>query len=262
MSRAGTLLSLALLLLLAASGVPARAELVRVETVGSVPLGATSKGGAQARQAALEAGVRDAVERAARDLASQAGSPADASAIHAALGSDLLGYAVRFRILEDRGEREPLLEQGPDAEHEYVVTVEAHVDRAKLRTRLAAAGLLGAPVVPGARRPLRIAFEGIDSYPLWERIERALGSRGGAVRPLEFARGRVVAELDTEEATGAVVGRLGTALGEAVEVRPLGMDGDMLLVAIAPVAAPAAPSDAPTGATAPASGPAPTPSAR
>ena len=45
---------------------------------------------------------------------------------------------------------------------------------------LARAGLLGAPVVPGARRPLRIAFEGVDSYPLWERIERALGSRGGA----------------------------------------------------------------------------------
>jgi len=247
-----------------AAGAPVRAELVRVETVGSVPLGAASKGGATARQAALEAGVRDAVERAATDLASQAGSPAGPDAIRAALGNDLLIYAAQFRILEDRGERAPLLEQSPGAEREYVVTVEAHVDRARVRSRLAAAGLLGAPVEPGARRALRIAFEGVDSYPLWERIERALGARGGAVRPLEFSRTRILAEVETEEESGTVVGRLGTALGEAVEVRSAGMEGETLLVAIAPRVAPEAapPAGAPSDPAVPASEPAPTPSAR
>jgi hypothetical protein len=248
----------------AMAGAPARAELVRVETVGSVPLGAASKGGATARQAALEAGVRDAVEHAAQDLATQAGSSASPDAIRAALGSDLLVYAATFRILEDRGERAPLLEQSPGAQKEYVVTVEAHVDRARVRSRLAAAGLLGAPVEPGSRRALRIAFEGVDSYPLWERIERALGARGGAVRPLEFSRGRIVAEVETEEASGNVIGRLGTALGEAIEVRSAGMEGETLLVAIAPRVAPesAPPAEAPPGPAGPAGEPAPTPAAR
>ena len=162
-----------------------------------MPLAAGSSGGASARQAALEAGVREAVERAAVDLASQAGASASQDSVRAALGTDLLVYASQFRILEDRGERTPLLEQSPAAEREYVVTVETHVDRSRLRSRLQQAGLLGAPAQPGARRALRIAFDGVDSYPLWKRIERTLGARGGAVRPLEFARGRIVAEVET-----------------------------------------------------------------
>ena len=263
MKRAGWLAALVLAFVLAA-GSPARAELVRVETVGSVPLGADSKGGSQARQAALEAGVRDAVVRAARDLASQAGSSASPEAIQAALGGDLLIYASRFRILEDRGEREPLLEQSSDATGEYVVTVEAYVDQARVRSHLASAGLLGAPLQPGARRPLRIQFEGVGSYPLWERIEKALGARGGAVRPLEFSRGRIVAELDTEEAGTTVVDRLAVALGDAIEVRSLGGDGGALLVAIAPraVAEPASPAGAPSDPAMAPSESAPTPSAR
>jgi hypothetical protein len=256
--RAAWIAAIALAIAMSAAA-PVRAELVRVESVGSVPLGAASKGGATARQAALEAGVRDAVARAATDLASQAGSSAGPEAIRAALGNDLLLYAAQFRILEDRGERAPLLEQGPGAEREYVVTVEAYVERAKVRSRLVAAGLLGAPVQPGSRRALRIALQGVDSYPLWERIERALGARGGAVRPLEFSRGRILAEVETEEEAGAVVGRLGTALGEAVEVRSAGMEGETLLVAIAPRAAP---GGAPSNPAVPASEPAPTPSAR
>jgi hypothetical protein len=261
LSRGSWIAAIALALALAS---PARAELVRVETVGSVPLGAASKGGATARQAALESGVRDAVERAATDLASQAGSSAGPDAIRAALGNDLLVYAATFKILEDRGEREPLLEQSPGAQREYVVTIEAHVDRARVRSRLAAAGLLGAPVAPGARRALRIVFEGVDSYPLWERIERALGARGGAVRPLEFDRGRIVAEVETEEPSSTVVSRLGTALGDALEVSSAGMDGETLFVAIVPRVAPEepAPAGAASDPAAPASEQSPTPSAR
>ena len=216
----------------------ARAELVRVESVGSVPLAAGASGGATAREAALEAGVREAVERAALDIASQAGASAAQDSIRAALGGDLLVYASQFRILEDRGERAPLLEQSPAAQREYVVTVETQVDRSRLRSRLQQAGLLGAPAQASTRRALRIAFEGVDSYPLWKRIERALGARGGAVRPLEFARGRIVAEVETAEAGGTLVGRLGTGLGADFEVHSVGTDGDTLLVAIASRAAP------------------------
>jgi hypothetical protein len=258
------LLGIAALAIAVALAAPARAELVRVEAVGSVPLGAGSTGGATARQAALEAGVRDAVERAATDLAKQAGASASPDAIRAALGGDLLSYASTFKILEDRGEREPLLEQSPGAQREYVVMVDALVDRGRVRSRLAAAGLLGAPVEPGARRALRIVFEGVDSYPLWERIKRALGARGGAVRPLEFDRGRIVAEVETEEPSSTVVSRLGTALGDTLAVSAAGMDGETLLVAIAPRVAPeeAAPADEATDPAAAASEPSPTPSAR
>jgi len=209
------------------------AELVRVEAVGSVPLAAGSTGGATARQAALEAGVREAVERAALDLASQAGVGASTEAVRAALGNDPLIYASRFRILEDRGERAPLLEQSPGAEREYLVTVEAHVDRSRLRSRLQQAGLLGAEPQPGARRALRIAFEGVDSYRLWERIKRALGARGGAVRPLEFGHRRVVAEFETQEAGGTLVGRLSAALSDTLDLRSAGVDGETLLIAVA-----------------------------
>jgi len=236
----------------------ARAELVRVESVGSVPLAAGASGGATARQAALEAGVREAVERAAVDLASQAGAGASPDSVRAALGTDLLVYASQFRILEDRGERTPLLEQSPAAQREYVVTVETHVDRSRLRSRLQQAGLLGAPAQPGARRAQRIAFEGVESYALWKRIERALGARGGAVRPLEFARGRILAEVETQEEGGALVGRLGTGLGADFEVHSVGMDGDTLLVVIASRAAPE-PATIPDAAAVEA---APAPSAR
>ncbi len=59
------------------------------------------------------------------------------------------------------------------------------------------------------------------------------------MRPLEFARGRIVAEVETAEDGGALLATgSGAALGEDFEVRPLGMDGETLRVAIASRAAP------------------------
>lgn len=256
----GAVVAVALLVAATASG-----ELVRVESVGSVPLAAGSTGGAPARQAALEAGVREAVERAALDLAAQAGSSAKPEALRAALGSDLLIYASRFRIVEDRGERAPLLEQSPTAELEYVVMVETHVDRSRIRSKLQQAGLIGAAPKPGARRALRIAFDGIDSYPVWRRIQRVLSARGGAARPLEFGHRRVVADVETEEEASALIGRLSAALSDSVELQSVGMDGEMLLVAVqvpGPAEATGAAPDPGAPSVATPSEPAPAPSAR
>jgi hypothetical protein len=219
---------------LLAAAAPAAAESIRIDAVGSVPLGAGSAGGASARQAALEAGVRDAVQRAARDLAHEAGVDASDETLAAAIGSDSLAYAASYRILEDRGERAPLLETTPGAQSEYVVTVEVEVEGDKLRARLMQAGLLGAPAHTASARPLQVELQGVGSYALWERIERALGARGGAVRPLEFDRGRILAELVTDETPQAVLGRLADALGDAATLRPLGGDPDALHVEVVP----------------------------
>jgi hypothetical protein len=235
----------------------AAAELVRVEAVGSVPLGAASAAGATARQDALEAGIREAILRTAIDLAKQAGTPAGPDAIRSALGapSAWKEYTASYRILEDRGERAPLLETSPGAASEYVVSVEVEVEQGKVRSRLAKAGLLAPPAPPGGRQTVRIAFEGVDSYAVWKRIRRALGARGGAVQPLEFSHGRVLASVETDESSGAVIDRLARALAEDFELAPLGADGDAVRVAVARRApteppAPAPPDAAPEPAAA------------
>lgn len=253
--RAG---ALAVLLLFAVPA-PALAELVRVEAIGSVPLGAASAGGATARQDALEAGIREAVERTAIGLATQAGSTAPPDAVRAALAGQWKSYAVSYRILEDRGERTPLLETNPGAQREYVVSVEVEIDQGRVRSQLAKSGLLASPGTTRApTRGVRIALEGVESYPLWLRIRSALGARGGAVRPLEFSRARILAEVDTDEDAGTVVERLGRALGEDFALSPLGPDGDALRVAVVrrtvpeePAAPPGASSDLPAGAAIP-----------
>jgi hypothetical protein len=235
-------LALAAVLVLVAPA--ARAELARVEAVGSVPLGAGSAGGSTARQDALEAGIREAILRTATELAKQAGSGASDQSIRTALGapSAWKEYAASYRILEDRGERAPLLETSPGAEREYVVSVEVEVEQGKLRSRLAKAGVLAPPSAPDGRQTLRISFEGVDSYAVWKRIRRALAARGGAVQPLEFSHGRVLASIETDESSGAVIDRLARALGEDFELAPLGAEGDAVRVAVARRAPPEPPA--------------------
>jgi hypothetical protein len=229
----------------------ARAELVRVEAVGSVPLGAASSGGAAARQAALEAGIREAIERSAMDLARQAGASPDPDAVRAAIGSDPKGLAARYRILEDRGERAPLLESSPGAQREYVVAVEVEVDRAALRARLVRAGIVTGAAAPAGAGAHRIVLEGVDAYAVWARARDALTAKGEKIAAVEFAPGRIVATLGAPESERALVTRIAAGLGEGFEVSPLGSDGDAVRVGIArrppPPDAPSAP-DASTAA--------------
>jgi hypothetical protein len=76
------------------------------------------------------------------------------------------------------------------------------------------------------------------------------------VRPLEFAHGRIVAEVETEEEGGALVGRLGAALSDTLELRSAGTDGETLLITVAlripleagpsPIASPVEPTPQPS----------------
>lgn len=240
---------------------PARADLVHMEAIGSVALGAGSKGGATARQQALEAGIRDAVGRLGAEVAIQAGSSASPADVHTALAPHWKRFAVAYQILEDRGEREPLLEANPGAQREYVVVVEVEIDRDRVRAQLVEAGLVARPGAPAARRGLRIRFAGVDSYPLWTKIRTALAARGGAVEAREFAPGEIVAVLDTDESADAVVGRLAGALGPDFGVANGGLDAEGLRISVTrmlpPAAAAEAPAEAALGAATPAATEAP-----
>lgn len=243
------------------------AELLRVEAIGSVALGAGSKGGATARQQALEAGIREAIGRVGEELATQAGATASPADVRSALAPEWRRFAAAYRILEDRGEREPLLETNPGAQREYVVVVEAEIDRDRVRAQLVEAGIVARSGQAAGRRGLRIRFEGVDSYPLWTKIRTALAGRGGAIEAREFVPGRIVAVLDTDESGDAVVGRLAGALGPDFEVSNGGEDGEGLRVSIARRLAPELPQAGPDGevpevATPPAAGSPPGPPSR
>jgi hypothetical protein len=104
--------------------------------------------------------------------------------------------------------------------------VRAEVDEGRILERLRGAGLLG-NAAPTATHSLDVVFEGVDAWPTWERLRRALAARGGGVEPREFARGRLVARLETDESNDALVARLqravGSELGLGVEAAEPGL---------------------------------------
>lgn len=218
---------------LAALAPAAFAELVRTDAVGVVAAGSG------ARQAALQAGVHEAVLLVAVELAREAGARTDdRDALRRALGSDLLPYAVQYELVEDRGERPAQLVQEAGVDREYVVLVEAQVERERVREALIRSGVLGAPTELGVHS-LWITIVGVDAWPTWERLRRALAARGGALHPVEFSRGIVIAELQTDESNEALVARLRRAVGGALDLALEGSEPGALrlrVVALAPSA--------------------------
>jgi hypothetical protein len=230
MSRAG-ILAVALGAALAAAA-PAAGEAVKVDAVGVAPAGPG------ARQAALDSGLREAVLLVAGELAREGGaSVGDRDVLAGALGPDLRSYAIQYELLEDRGERPAQLVQEPGVEREYAVVVQVQVERARVSEALRRAGLLGAPS-PGGVRSLWLTLEGVHAWRTWERVQRALAARGGSVRPIEFARGVVIAEMQTEESNEALVARLRRALGESLGLSVLGSAPGTLRLRVVAGAAP------------------------
>jgi len=175
----------------------------------------------------------------AGELAREGGASAtDPLALEEALGPDLRSYAEQYRLAEDRGERPAQLVQEPGVEREYAVVIEAHVDRERVRAALLRAGLLG-PVTPGGVHSLWLTIEGVPAWPTWERLRRTLAARGGAVRPIEFARGVVIAEMQTDESNEAVVERLRRALGETLGISVTESAPGTLRLRVVTAAAPA-----------------------
>jgi len=204
----------------------ASAELRRVEAVGAVAAGTRAPKGLPIQQAAIEAGLREAVRRVA--LESLGGGAAQAEPrLDATLGPNVYEYVSRFQLLEDRGEQPPLLLQDPEVTSEYVVLVTVQVDAARVRDRLGRAGLLAADGGPAPGRVLFV-IEDLRSYrgvaALAERLRADPGVK--SVVPDEFVRGRARLAVETTQTSDAVLKRLVAQPPEGLEVVLLHQDAE------------------------------------
>lgn len=204
----------------------ASAELRRVEAVGAVPAGGRAPDGIPIQQAAIEAGLREAVERVALDLLGSHAAAAEPR-LERTLGPNPYEYVSRFQLLEDRGERRPLLLHDPEVKSEYVVLVTVQVDADRVRTALARAGLLAAEGGPAPGRVFWVV-EDLRSYRSLAALEKRLRSDPGvkSVVPEEFARRRARLAVETTEPSEAILERLVAQPPEGFEVVPLRQDAD------------------------------------
>lgn len=231
MQRVKRLGTVGLLLVAFALPGPALAEGVRVELTGLALVGKNSR---NLRQAAMRSGVRDAVIEVAQAVAAMEPDESDAS-IRRALGSDLMVYAERFRILEDQGERPRVGADGVQTgETVYAVWLEVYVDRERVVRRLREAGLVAVttPVAPPGR--LLLEFQGVKAYANLEVLEGVLRDLPtvGTVVPRAFAAGRVLLEVESREAPNRLLDRLFSRAPEGLLLRRMPGDGSTWVVRV------------------------------
>ena len=209
MRRTARAAGLVVALLLAASA--ARAQERSVEAEGAVPVPAGAWSAPTLRGQAQEAALREALVQVAVSIATPpapSGSPppgaapapapsapssgpasgpgaADGALLErmrtAFQGAAPLDFAARYRVVQDIGVRPRTLLQDPSVAQEYAVRVEAQIDSARVRRKLAAAGLLpaaaaaAAPVVGGSS--FVVVVDGIPSPGAYAAVRRAIAER-------------------------------------------------------------------------------------
>jgi hypothetical protein len=225
--------ALGLALLLAAA--PGRSEVRRLEAVGAVPVDSARLRGRAPRDAAILEAQREAVSRVANELLIDAELPEGFEGkLVDVLGSDMVRYTTRFRILEDQGVRPALFADDSGATSEYVLVVEVHVDLDRVKARLEEAGWLvpGDGVVPDRR--LTIEVRGLRGFEAYQALKIALleGAGASSVVPAEFERGRVLLEVESEYAAEEFLERLLAGLPPGLRVIPMRMRADRLQLRI------------------------------
>ena len=234
---AGALLAAGLLTAAAAG-----AEVRRLEVVGAVPADPDPEreNAEPLRRAALEAALDEAVSRVARGLL--AGPDGDAPEVDFA---EVLGastdYALRYRVLEERGERRALLVDDPDVALEFVVLVEVHVDVDRVAAALQRAGLEASL---GTDHGFELELLEVPSERAFAAVRRAL-LRGGAaerVVPVELEPGRAVLRIEAAGGSKAVVARLLAAdLGPGLSLQALTSAGGTVRMRVFETEGPEAP---------------------
>jgi hypothetical protein len=203
----------AVALVLGLAGSPARAEEPRVlRVVGVQPLDASAAKAGGPRQGAVNVALYEAVSRVALELVDEYGPPVPADAggdggqssgpvereegwLKQALGKDMTPFARSFRIVDDQGSRPVLFPGETDATREYVVVVEATVDVARVRERLAAKGVIAIEEEDAGDDGVEIEALGLRHWSGYEALVALLEGpevRASEVRPLEFEAGRAL----------------------------------------------------------------------
>jgi hypothetical protein len=229
----------AILVLLLLSGVARAADIRTIEAVGSVPIREGQRGATGPKEAAIDAALREAVSRVARDFlidadpdsrptlrpAGQAGGEdPELAALRPVLGRKMVRYTKSFRILEDRGVRPALFGDSSGAATEYVVIVEVSVDAGKVEKRLVERGLLAGRGELAAAGIVQLEVLGLYQYAGLEQLRGLLLEDLGArsVAPLEFERGRGLLAVETELPPAELLHRLLARSPENMEFSPLG----------------------------------------
>jgi hypothetical protein len=246
--RRGLFALTAAALLLAA--VAAVAEVRRLEVVGAVPTDPGSDEQAL-RRAALEAALDEAVSRVARGLLAGAEGESPELDLAEVLGVST-DYALRYRVLEERGERRALLVDDPGVTMEFVVLVEVHVDVDRVAARLEDAGLAA---TLGTGRSFDLELLEVPSERAFAAVRRALVEQVGAERvvPVELEAGRAVLRVETTQGSKAAVSRLLAAeLGPGLSVQSMSSAGGVVRMRVfemAPEESPAEPTGPPGAAS-------------
>ena len=244
------------------AGAPgARAEVLRMESVGAAPVLAEETSQVSKRRAALRQAVHGAVLRVAEgllapeayeiELESPVGpepgrSPQALEAaapnfrellevrLDAALGDQPFDYAVRYQILEDRGERPALYVDDPEVVAEYVMVAEVYVDSERVRQRLAQAGVPLMPSGEGDLTTIRVVLLDLESFRAFSAVRDTLSSdrRVQSVVPVEMERGRATLEVVVSRSVDQLLETLRQHIPEDVEVQPVAIERDLLTLRV------------------------------
>lgn len=216
----------------------AAARIQRLEAVGIVPVDSSARKSSPPRDAAIQAALREAVQRVAIGLLeaedAQAVLEEDPGALPKALGKKMLPYTARFRILEDRGERPALFLEDPNYATEYQVIVGVEVDVDRVRAQLVGAGLLAAEPAGTALGGVLIDVRGVRAYPAFLALRSLLIEGVGASRvlPVEFSRQRVVLEVVGDKPELELLFAMQSAAPPTLEIVALESTSDLLTVGL------------------------------
>ncbi len=229
----------ALLIALSLAGA-VRAETVRSEGIGTAPLPGAP--GVSPRSAALDAALRDAVQRVAEQLAGDAPGPAAEAALREALSPNPARFAVSYR-----GVSEIERARANGTGRELAVSVEALVDRALVADALRRAGLLAAQAeAPSADAAHHVVLEPVPSWQALTALRQRLIELGARRVTLERVEPeRAVLSVDADRSVESLVRAAIEAPPRGVEIAASGDQDGVLrirleLVPLAPGIEPAA----------------------
>jgi hypothetical protein len=220
---------------------PAIAGARTIEAVGAV--GVKENDRRDPKDRAVQAALREAVWRVAEELMVDAVLIEDPDRsrddpeepdLAGILGSDMVDYTARFKILEDRGLGPALFVEEPGISTEYVVVAEVDVEVDRVRERLTEAGLLEPESFTPQAGTVQLEVEGLSVYPALRDLETLLVERLGArsAVPVRLERGRAVLSVGTSLAGPDLVSRLEASAPGNLSIVPLSASGGQARIAV------------------------------